>query len=79
MAWTGTGIALGDAMLAAIDAAVASSAEAGPAQRRAIWRAIGTAIIAHLVANGTGAVAVVSVSGVTTGAGVSGPGTGNVI
>lgn len=42
----------------------------------AVWNAIGDAIITFIQANAT--VTVTSVSGVTTGAGVSGPGTGTI-
>lgn len=71
------GIVLGDAIKAAIDTAVASSREANEAQRTAVWRAIGNAIVAHITGSGT--VVVTSVSGVTTGVGVSGPGTGTIV
>lgn len=70
------GIVLGDAIIASIDAAVAADPHASAAQRTAVWRAIGTAIVAHITANAQ--VNVISVSGVTVGAGVSGPGTGTV-
>ena len=70
------GIVLGDAIKAAIDAAVASTPSASEAQRAAVWRAIGTAIVSHIQTQGTVVVAVTSVSGVTTGVGVSGPGAG---
>lgn len=42
----------------------------------AIWDAIGAAIVSFIQANAV--VTVASVSGVTTGPGVSGPGTGTV-
>ena len=70
------GVVLGDAMLAAIDAAVAATPSAGTAQRQAIWRAVGTAIVAHITTQATVAVTGASVAGVTPGAGVSGPGAG---
>ena len=77
MALTGTGNALGDAMQAAIDAVVDKT------DRQAVFRAMGTAIIAHVIANGSSAVAisglpvtVASVTLVTTGTAASGPGTG---
>lgn len=69
------GVVLGDAILAAIDSAVAAHGEASAAQRTAIWRAIGNAIVTH-VQGATVTVTVASVSGVTTGPGVSGPGSG---
>lgn len=70
------GDALGDAIKAAVDAAVSGTPAAGSAQRTAIFRAMGSAIVTHITANA--AVVVTSVSGVTTGGGVSGPGTGTV-
>lgn len=70
------GILLGEQILAAIDSAVAGSQAATPAQRVAIWHAVGNAIVAHIVANAQVTVTVASVSGVTVGAGVSGPGVG---
>lgn len=74
MAMNGT--LLGDELLAAIDAAVASEPSASQAQRRLIWRAIGNAIVAHITANAV--VAVPFVSGVTVGGSNSGPGSGTV-
>ena len=70
------GIVLGDAIKVALDAAAAGTPAASEAQRTAIWRAIGTAIVTHIQTQGTVVVAVASVSGVTTGPGVSGPGAG---
>ena len=85
MALTGTGDALGDEIRAQIDL-VTGEIQAHTLDptntlvlRTAIYRAFGNAIINHLIANGLSAVAVVSVSGVTVGAGVSGPGTGNLV
>lgn len=74
MALTGTGNALGAAMKNAVDAL----SEADKRNRLKVFEAMGTAIIAHFIANGAGAitVAVTSVSGVTTGGSASGPGTG---
>lgn len=74
MAMNGT--LLGNQIVAAIDAAVASNPTANAAQRNAIWQAIGTAIVAHITANAVVNVTVASVSGVTPGVGVSGPGVG---
>jgi hypothetical protein len=71
------GVVLGDAILAAIDAAAAANQAVSPAQRAAIWRAIGTAIVVHIQSQGT--VVVTSVTGVTAGAGVSGPGAGTIL
>lgn len=66
---------LGADLLDAINAAVVSEPSAGPAQRAEIWKQIGRAIVAHIqLAEVT--VTVTSVSGVMTGASVSGPGTG---
>lgn len=67
---------LGDAIMAAVDAAIASNGTAGAAQRQAVFRAIGSAIVAYIKANAVVAVTVPSVSGVTPGGGVSGPGVG---
>ena len=71
------GTVLGDAMLAAIDAAVASHAAASSEQRVAIWRGIGAAIVTHITTQATVTVTVASVGGVQPGPGVSGPGTGS--
>lgn len=68
---------LGTQLLAAVDQAVAGSPVATPLQRKAIWDAIALAIITHIQVNGT--VVVVSVSGVTVGPGVSGPGAGTIL
>lgn len=70
------GTVLGDALISAIDTAVSNTPQAGPAQRQAIWRAIGAAIVTH-VQGATVTVTVTSVSGVAPGPGVSGPGTGS--
>jgi hypothetical protein len=70
------GNTLGDAIKAACDAAVAANPTANDAQRTAMWRAVGTAIVTHIASS-----AVVTVAGVTAvqpGAGTSGPGTGTV-
>ncbi len=73
MALAGTGDVLGDACKAAVDGV------SDPTDRTEVFRALGNAIIDHIISNGTSAVTVVSVSGVTVGAGVSGPGTGNLV
>lgn len=65
------GNSLGDAMLAAIDAV------GDKTDRQALFRALGAAIVTHITTQGSVAVTVTSVSGVTVGAGVSGPGTGS--
>jgi len=70
------GVVLGDAILSAIDTAVLANPTPNTAQRQAIWRAIGNAIVAHITSQAAVTVTVTSVSGVTVGAGVSGPGTG---
>jgi len=67
---------LGDAIRAAVETAVQNTREAGDAQRAAIWRAVGNAIVNHLTSSAVVTVTVPSVSGVTPGAGVSGPGVG---
>lgn len=67
------GDALGDAMKAAVDAAVSGG---GEVDRQAMFRALGTAIVTYITANAV--VVVASVSGVTTGVSASGPGAGTV-
>lgn len=69
MAMVGSGLA------AAVKAAVAAIPEANR-DHDAVWDAVGDAIINYIKANAQ--VIVTSVSGVTTGAGVSGPGTGTL-
>ncbi len=64
MALSGTGPALGDAMLAAINAV------GDKTDRTALFEALGTAIITHIISHGTGAIAVIGVTpggGATTG------------
>lgn len=68
---------LGDAIRTAVEAAVQSTREAGDAQRTAIWRAVGNAIVHHITTFAVVNVTVPSVSGVTPGVGVSGPGAGS--
>jgi len=70
------GNVMGEEIIAAIDAVVAGNPTATTAQRRAIWRAIGRAIVHHIQNNAE--VDVDSVTGVTVGGGNSGPGTGTV-
>lgn len=70
------GALLGDQIRAAIDTAIEAHRTADATQRQAIWRAIGTAIVAHITTNAVVSVNVASVSGVTVGAGISGPGLG---
>lgn len=73
---TGTGNALGDAILSAIDSTVAGNQTANQEQRVAIWRAVGAAIVNHIVMNAQ--VNVASVTLVSSGTDSSGPGTGSV-
>jgi len=47
-----------------------------PALSQTVWTAIAEAIVEHITTAGVVAVTITSVSGVTTGGGVSGPGTG---
>ena len=68
---------LGDAIRTAVETAVETTREAGDAQRRAIWRAVGNAIVQHITTFAVVNVTVPSVSGVTPGAGISGPGAGS--
>jgi len=74
MSLAGTGDALGDLIRSTIDAL----STADKANRTKVFHAIGEAIIAHIIANGSNAISVTvaSVSGVTVGAGTSGPGVG---
>lgn len=65
------GDVLGDALRAAVDAV------SDKTDREALFRAMGHAIVTHIQTQGSVAVTVTSVSGVTVGAGVSGPGTGS--
>ena len=69
MPMTGSGLA------AAVKAAVSAIPEEDR-QYDAVWDAVGDAIINYIKANAQ--VIVTSVSGVTTGPGVSGPGTGTL-
>jgi hypothetical protein len=74
------GDALGLAMLAAMDAYVATlpDPKEDNYNRADGFKELGKAIVAYIIANAivTSNVVVTSVSGVTTGPGVSGPGTG---
>lgn len=67
------GDVLGLAIKAAVDTVVAGG---GPVDRDAMFKAMGHAIVEHVQAYGQ--VVVTSVSGVTAGAGVSGPGAGTI-
>jgi hypothetical protein len=75
MPLTGTGSVLGASIKASID----GLSDDDKKDRDKLFDEMGKTIIAHLIANGAGAVAVVSVAGVTPGGGVSGAGTGNLI
>lgn len=67
----------GEGLASAIKTAIAEVPEGGR-DFDAMWNAIATAIVTYIQTNAvvSSNVAVTSVSGVTTGAGVSGPGTG---
>lgn len=69
MPMTGAGLA------AAVKAAVASIPEADR-DHDAVWNAVGDAIVTFIQSNAV--VTIASVSGVTTGPGVSGPGVGTI-
>lgn len=66
----------GDVLGLAIKAAVQAAAAADPSDRDAMFKAMGNAIVEHIRTYAQ--VTVTSVTGVTTGAGVSGPGAGTV-
>ena len=70
------GTALGDAVAAAIIATDPGMTDDQKAQLQSSWEAIGQAIVTYFVANTE--VIVESVSGVMTGGGTSGPGTGTI-
>lgn len=74
MPLAGTGAVLGALIQTNIDAL----SDEQKRDRNLLFRAMGDAIIAHLLATAPN-VAVVSVSGVTTGLGLSGPGTGTLV
>ena len=74
---------MGDEMRAAVDAFIAGIPGGATVDREQLFQAMAGAIVAHIVANGvvtltSPSVTVTSVSGVTTGLGVSGPGTGSL-
>jgi hypothetical protein len=75
------GDTLGAALLKALDDAVAATPTAGDAQRQAIWKGIGNAIVEHITtfAQVDSIVTVTSVSLVMAGTAASGPGTGTAI
>lgn len=64
----------GDLLGAAIKAGIDGVGD--KTDRDAVFKAMGDAIVAYIVANAVVIVTVASVSGVTTGGGVSGPGAG---
>lgn len=72
------GNTMGTAVKNAIAALSPDMTQAQKDQLELAWKAICTAIVAHIAANATvtATVAVTSVAGVTTGGGVSGPGAG---
>lgn len=69
MAMTGAGLA------SAVKAAISGIPE-DSRDHDAVWNAVGDALVAYIKTNAQ--VVVTSVSGVTTGGGVSGPGTGTI-
>ena len=71
-----SGDVLGDLIMANINTAVAANQTANAAQRQAIFRAIGAAIVTHLQTAAVVTVTLPSVAGVTPGPGISGPGVG---
>lgn len=73
------GNALGDAVVTALEGVDPSMTDDQKAQLTSAWHAIGTAIVAYVTANAqvSSSVTVSSVSGVTTGPGTSGPGSGS--
>jgi ABC-type branched-subunit amino acid transport system substrate-binding protein len=77
MAMTGAGLAAArKAAKDAVPAPTANTAAAALVYATAMNTADSTAIVSYLTANMVVAVTVTSVTGVTPGAGVSGPGTG---
>lgn len=70
----GTGDQLGDSMAAAVNAA----ATASPEDRQAIFRALGNAIINHILANGADAVTVVVASATSVVGPAPGVGVGTI-
>ncbi len=66
----------GDAMATAVTAAIAGMDPEDKRDHAEMWRIICGAIVTYIKANAV--VAVTSVSGVTTGGGVSGPGNGTI-
>lgn len=64
---------LADLIVANIESATSNVL---PPQASVVWNAVAAAIVTHLTTAGVVVVAVASVTGVTSGAGVSGPGTG---
>lgn len=69
-----TGLGMKSAVKAAWESA---TGQPMPAAAESVWLAVCGAIVTYIQTNAQ--VAVVSVSGVTTGPGVSGPGTGTVL
>jgi hypothetical protein len=68
---------LGDAIYTAIKSSLSwSPSGADDAKAKAMWEAVGSAIVTYVTAHASVAVTVTSVTGVTAGAGTSGPGSG---
>lgn len=72
-----SGTVLGALIKTNVDAVVAAKPPNSPISRDELFQAIGNAIVTHITANAQ--VIVASVSGVTTGPGTSGPGTGTIL
>lgn len=69
-------MALSGTVLAALIRSKIAAIPVAERDHEGMWNAIGDAIVEHIKA--AGVVVVASVSGVTTGAGTSGPGTGTI-
>jgi hypothetical protein len=72
------GSALGDAMKSKVDAYIATLTDPNDLNRDTLFQEMGEAIVDYITTNAviSTSVTVTSVTGVTTGLGVSGPGTG---
>lgn len=67
---------LGALIKSKVDLVAAATPEGSPVDRVALFEAIADAVITHITTAATITVTVASVSGVTVGPGVSGPGVG---
>jgi len=67
----------GDVLGSAISAYVSGLDDAVQADNETVWKGIMGLVVSHIQTNAQVVVAVSSVSAVTPGAGVSGPGTGS--